>query len=705
MLIIYIHLNNGSIMNWFSNIKFVRKIQGGFAFLAAICVVIALISYLQLNRMLKVKDQIFNEYITPQEQISNVYSNYQQIQYIMMQFSMPAFANKFNENAKEYNNLKASIDTSIALLLETKIDTSINPEIKKVKSVWSQYKSLVADAILSASATKSYDMAADIATSSGEEVGVKLLNKFEDIHKRLTEKGDELNLTVKSSVDNSVMYLFIFSIFGTLIFILAVFYLAPAIAKPLERLKQVVKEFALGNYDVVINYNTKDEVGELAESLKVLQSAQVDKIYAAQQIAAGKISKVPLASDKDTLAIAFNKEAETIEELIVEADKLIKANKEGNLTLRGNASKFEGEWGKLIEGINSILDAVLAPIYASADVLKVMANGNFTKKIEGNFKGDHQLIKDNINTVISSLSDALRKVSQTVLSTASASNQISASVEEMAAGASEQTQQISEIASSIEQMTKTILDNTKNASLAAETAKGSGEKAQQGGQVVEDTIKGMMRIADVVKKSAETVEALGKSSDAIGEIIQVIDDIADQTNLLALNAAIEAARAGEQGRGFAVVADEVRKLAERTTKATKEIAGMIKHIQQDTIEAVSAMKKGKLEVDAGKELANKAGEVLNDIIEGAQKVSDVAVLVAAASEEQSATAEEISQNIESISNVTSQSASGSQQIARSAEELSNLTQSLERLISHFKIDEVKVTDGKNGKALVGYEVN
>ena len=692
-------------MNWFSNIKFVRKIQGGFGFLAAISVIIALISFLQLNKMLKVKDQIFDEYIIPQEQISSIYSNYQHTQYLMMQFSMPAFAGKFNQNAKEYYGLKASIDSSITSLTKSNLDTSISKEITQVKNIWEQYKSLVADAILSASATKSYDMASDIATSSGEEVGVKLLNKFEDIHKELTQKGNVLNTTVKSSVDSSVTYLLIFSIIGTVIFILSVFYLAPAIAKPLEQLKQVVKEFALGNYDVVINYNTKDEVGELAESLKVLQHAQVDKIYAAQQIAAGKISKVPLASDKDTLAIAFNKEAETIEELLNEADKLIKANKEGNLTVRGNSSKFEGEWGKLITGINSILEAVLAPIYASADVLKIMAKGDFTKKVIGDFKGDHQLIKDNINTLITSLSEALNKVRQTVLSTASASNQISASVEEMAAGAGEQTQQISEVAGSIEEMAKTILDNTKNASLAAETAKGSGDKAKQGGKVVEDTIGGMMRIAEVVKKSAETVEALGKSSDSIGEIIQVIEDIADQTNLLALNAAIEAARAGEQGRGFAVVADEVRKLAERTTKATKEIAVMIKQIQNDTTEAVASMKKGKQEVDSGKELAIKAGEVLNDIIDGAQKVSDVAVLVAAASEQQSTTAEEISQNIESINNVTKQSALGSQQIANATEEMSNLTQNLEKLISHFKIDENKVESGTNGKSLAGYEVN
>jgi methyl-accepting chemotaxis protein len=289
------------------------------------------------------------------------------------------------------------------------------------------------------------------------------------------------------------------------------------------------------------------------------------------------------------------------------------------------------------------------------------------------------------NTVVQNMNQILQAVTEAVHATASASNEISSSAEQMAAGTQEQSSQSREISHSVEEMTKTIFETTAIASKAANASKHSGEIAKEGGKDVEQTIVGMNRIADVVNKSAVTVRALGKNSDQIGEIVQVINDIADQTNLLALNAAIEAARAGEQGRGFAVVADEVRKLAERTSKATKEIATMIRQIQKDTEDAVVSMRAGTQEVDRGKSLADKAGDSLKKIINYADDVVEMVNKVAASSEHQSLTADQISKNIEGISTVTHESAQGVQQIAVAAEDLNRLTTNLQELVARFKI--------------------
>ncbi|MBK7258856.1 MAG: Cache 3/Cache 2 fusion domain-containing protein [Ignavibacteriae bacterium] len=345
----------------------------------------------------------------------------------------------------------------------------------------------------------------------------------------------------------------------------------------------------------------------------------------------------------------LNQAIGAVNALVADAVLLSQAAVEGRLATRADASKHQGDFRKIVQGVNDTLDAVIKPVQEGSNTLAVMATGDMTARMNGDYRGDLQLIKESINKVGGSLQEALRKVSEAVSATASASSQISSSTEEMAAGAQEQTSQAGEVASAVEEMTKTILENSKNASAAAETAKLARVSAEHGGEVVGETVEGMKRIAGVVNKSAETVKELGKSSDQIGEIIGVIDDIADQTNLLALNAAIEAARAGDQGRGFAVVADEVRKLAERTTKATKEIAGMIKKIQSDTTGAVRSMEEGTHEVERGIELADKAGASLKEIVGVSQKVTDMVTQIAAASEEQSSASEQISKNVEGIS--------------------------------------------------------
>jgi methyl-accepting chemotaxis protein len=207
----------------------------------------------------------------------------------------------------------------------------------------------------------------------------------------------------------------------------------------------------------------------------------------------------------------------------------------------------------------------------------------------------------------------------------------------------------------------------------------------KGGQVVSETIEGMSKISHSVNESSSTVEALGKRSEQIGEIVKVINDIAGQTNLLALNAAIEAARAGEQGRGFAVVADEVRKLAERTTSATHEIGDMITGIQDDTTKAVESMHAGTKEVEAGVILANQAGEALQEIVSSVQGVSDMVQHIATAAEEQSTTGDVISANVESVANITQQTAESATLSSNAASELNELAQELRNLVSGFQL--------------------
>lgn len=432
-----------------------------------------------------------------------------------------------------------------------------------------------------------------------------------------------------------------------------------------------------------VNEYTKSEVERMAANLALLAQGNM-----AMDLRLNEGDKYTATVKEEFAKINenLNRVKNSVGNVINDTIMLSNSALDGNLEVRADVNKHLGQFKDIIMGINNTLDAIIVPLKEGVAALEKMAQGDMTIKITSDYKGDLALIKNSINSVTHSLNSALGDVSQAISATASASNQISSSTEEMAAGSQEQTQQTAEVASGVEEMTKTILENTKNATYAAEAAKEAGDKAREGGKVVSETINGMNRISDVVKKSAETVQELGKSSDQIGEIVQVIDDIADQTNLLALNAAIEAARAGEQGRGFAVVADEVRKLAERTTKATKEIAVMIRQIQKDTQNAVHSMEEGTKEVEGGKMLANKAGDSLKEIVASSQKVLDVIAQVAAASEEQSTTAEQISRNVEAISSVAQESASGTQQIARAAEDLSRLTLNLEDLITKFKLE-------------------
>lgn len=365
--------------------------------------------------------------------------------------------------------------------------------------------------------------------------------------------------------------------------------------------------------------------------------------------------------------------------------QLVDAAQRGELSFRADNNSFEGGWSMMVNALNELLDKIVTPINAAGEVLSDLAQGDLTNRIDGNFGGDFEKLKNNINFLADSLDQVLTKVNESVQTTASTTHQLTAAAANMASAAQEQSSQTDDVASAVEEMSRTITDNASNSTRTAEVAEQNGQIAFKGGKAVEDTVSKMKDIAMVVKNTSTSIEKLGSSSQAIGEIISVIDDIADQTNLLALNAAIEAARAGEQGRGFAVVADEVRKLAERTSDATKQIAKMIKGIQQETQDAVLVMQTGTKEVENGIKLADDAGNSLRLIVSSSQELINMITQISAASEQQSATSEEISKNVNSISKVISESARQIEDIAESSDNLSQQTVLLTELMSQFKL--------------------
>jgi methyl-accepting chemotaxis protein len=318
-----------------------------------------------------------------------------------------------------------------------------------------------------------------------------------------------------------------------------------------------------------------------------------------------------------------------------------------------------------------------------ADAAKRIANNDLTVTIEP--KSEKDILGQSFKTMATNLMGVMRELSDNSSQVVTAATEIASSSEEMAKGAQQQSSQTAQVSAAVEEMTATIVESSRNAAEAASQAKEAAEAATQGRQVVAQTIEGMNKIAQVVHESAKTIEQLSKSSDQIGEIISVIDDIADQTNLLALNAAIEAARAGEQGRGFAVVADEVRKLAERTTKATKEISDMIRAIQSETKGAVTSMEQGIKQVESGRVLASQAGESLGAILGYAQRVREMIQQVATAGEQQSAAAEEIARSVEGIAQVTKQSTLGAEQSASAAEELNHQAEGMQQMVGRFQV--------------------
>ena len=439
-------------------------------------------------------------------------------------------------------------------------------------------------------------------------------------------------------------------------FMMALVYaIARKTVRPILALSEAARQLALGNIEHKFMVQGEDEVGQIAASFQTLIAYQIEMAHVAEAIADGDLTQtVTPKSDQDVLGIAFAN-------MVVNLRRFVQ-------TVTLNAAEVAEASGSLARTAQEV--------------------GTSTEEI----------------------SATMQEVSQ-------ASEQSARGASEIAQGSAAQAASIAGSADQLKMLTRVVQKVAHDAESATSASENAAQVAQTGAAAVTETVAGMDRIQRTVADSAQAIQTLGDSSRQIGGIVETIEEIASQTNLLALNAAIEAARAGEAGRGFAVVADEVRKLAERSAGATQEIGELIAQVQAQTAQAVTAMQLGTREVENGATLARQAGSALSQIQTVAQDVtaqirvirasaeematsaeevsraiSDVAAVIeesSAAAEEMSASSEEVSASVQTVSSTTAQQTSSVEQLAASAANLSAVARELKEATNQFHLEQLE----------------
>lgn len=328
---------------------------------------------------------------------------------------------------------------------------------------------------------------------------------------------------------------------------------------------------------------------------------------------------------------------------------------------------------------------ITTPLQETLEVVERVASGDLSRNLNVDRKDELGKLQATIQRMTVSLRELVGGIRDGVTQIASAAEELSAVTEQTSAGVNSQKVETDQVATAMHEMTATVQEVARNAEEASEAAVTADRQARDGERVVNEAIAQIERLASAVGNSSEAMGALKQESDKIGSVLDVIKSVAEQTNLLALNAAIEAARAGEAGRGFAVVADEVRSLAQRTQKSTEEIEALIARLQSGTQQATTVMDSSRELSTSSVELTRRAGGSLESITKTVSAIQAMNQQIAAAAEEQSATAEEINRSIINVRDVSEQTSAASEETAASSVELARLGNHLQVLVSRFTV--------------------